>query len=103
MLQLRDGHVVMRAQTVFQAAQNLPLVLEGLRIEDVNFQGEEADRHFRWRNNARWLVNLHHQEISCADANCVAAYYGLTTTLSCRGARGRAGARRRQAPRSSRS
>jgi hypothetical protein len=35
------------AQPVFQAAQDLPLVLEGLRIQYMNFQGKEADRHFR--------------------------------------------------------
>jgi hypothetical protein len=37
----------MSAQPVFQAAQDLPLVLEGLRIQYVDFQGKEADRHFR--------------------------------------------------------
>src|ERR1700751_3142510 len=47
MFELRDGHIVVSAQAVLQAAQNLPFVLEGLRIEDVNFQGKEADRHFR--------------------------------------------------------
>jgi hypothetical protein len=46
-LQLRDGHVVVSAQPVLQAAQNLPFVFERLRIEDVNFQGKEADWHFR--------------------------------------------------------
>ena len=47
MLQLRHGHIVVSAQPVFQAAQNLPLVLEGLRIQYMDFQGKEADRHFR--------------------------------------------------------
>ena len=45
--ELRYGHVVVSAQSVFQAPQNLPLVLEGPRVGDMNFQGEEADRHFR--------------------------------------------------------
>ena len=47
MLELSDGYIVVSAQAVLQAAQNLPFVLQGLRIEDVNFQGKEADRHFR--------------------------------------------------------
>ncbi len=45
MFELRDGHVVMRAQAIFQAAKHLPLILERPRVGDVNFQGEEADRH----------------------------------------------------------
>ena len=52
MIQFGDGHVEMRAQPVFQAAKHLPLVFEGLRIRDVNFQGEKADRHFRSPENA---------------------------------------------------
>jgi hypothetical protein len=47
MLQLRHGHIVVSAQPVLQAAQYLPLVLEGLRIQYVDFQGKEAYRHFR--------------------------------------------------------
>ena len=47
MLELRDGDVVVGAQPVLQAAQHLPLVFERPRIGDVNFQGEEADRHER--------------------------------------------------------
>ena len=46
-LELGDGHVEVSAQPVFQAAQDLAFVLEGLRVGDLNFQGEEANRHFR--------------------------------------------------------
>jgi hypothetical protein len=35
----------MRAQPVLQAAKHLPLVLEGSRIRDVNFECKEADGH----------------------------------------------------------
>ena len=47
MIELGDGHVEMRAQPIFQAAQHLPLILQRLRIRDVDFQCEETDRHFR--------------------------------------------------------
>ena len=58
MFQLRDGHIVVSAQPVFQAAQNLALVFQGPRIQYMDFQGKEADRHFRSRNNAVALVKL---------------------------------------------
>src|ERR1700735_1267048 len=49
MLELRHRNIKMRAQPVFQAAQDLPLIFERLRLSDVNFKSEETDRHFRPR------------------------------------------------------
>ena len=47
MIELGDGDVETRAQPVLQAAQHLPLVLERMRVGNVNFQGQETDRHLR--------------------------------------------------------
>ena len=54
MFELGNRYVIVRPQPVFQAAEHLSLVLEGLCVGDVNFQGKEADRHWRpaeTRNN----------------------------------------------------
>ena len=69
MLQLGDGHVEVRAQPVLQAAQNLPLIFQRLRVGDVNFQSEEADRHFR----PATLSTDGHREKLDATADSVAA------------------------------
>jgi hypothetical protein len=45
----RDGHIELPTKPVFQAADYLPLVLQGTRCGDVDFQGEETDGHFRPR------------------------------------------------------
>ena len=42
-IQFGHGHVEVRAQPVFQAAHHLPLVFEGLRGFDVQFEGEKSD------------------------------------------------------------
>src|SRR5690349_5085881 len=44
-IEFGDGHVEARAQAFFQAAQDLAFVFQGMRVRDVNFQGQQADRH----------------------------------------------------------
>jgi hypothetical protein len=44
-VELGDGHVEPRSQTVFQAAQDLAFVLKGMSIRDIDFQGQQTDRH----------------------------------------------------------
>src|SRR2546425_12810206 len=51
-IELRHRHVEMTAQTVLQAAEHLPLVLQRLRIGDVQLEGEQADWHGRLRTQA---------------------------------------------------
>src|SRR5579863_2615072 len=49
-VQLGNGNVEMGAQSVFQAAHNLPLVLERLRCFDAQFEGKKGDHSVvgRW-------------------------------------------------------
>jgi len=42
-VEFRDRDIETAAQPVFQAAQNLPLILERLRRFDVKFEREESD------------------------------------------------------------
>ena len=44
-VQFGDGHIEFPPQPVLQAAQHLPLVFERMRIGNVDFQGEQTDRH----------------------------------------------------------
>src|SRR6266851_6233942 len=55
MLQLRHRHVEVPAQLILQAAQNLPLVLQRLRVRDVQLEGEQTDRHQQLRGTA-WRI-----------------------------------------------
>src|SRR5579862_5121645 len=43
--QFRHGHVKFSPQPVLQAAEHLPLVFKRVRLGDINFQGEQTDRH----------------------------------------------------------
>src|SRR2546430_11145288 len=52
MLQLRHGHIEIPPQLILQAAQNLPLVLERLRVRDMQLEGEQTDRHERLRGDS---------------------------------------------------
>src|SRR2546430_9996128 len=52
MLQLRHCHIEITPQLILQAAQNLPLVLQRLRVRDVQLEGEQTDRHERLRGTA---------------------------------------------------
>src|SRR4029077_6835726 len=45
MVEFGDGHVKARAEAVFQTAQHLAFVLQGMRVRDENFQGQQADGH----------------------------------------------------------
>src|ERR1700733_13344 len=47
MIQLRDSHVNLPSQLILQAAKHLPLVLQRLRVRDVQLEGKQADRHER--------------------------------------------------------
>src|SRR5712692_8544731 len=49
MVQLRHGYVKVPAQTVFQAAQHLPLIFQRSRVGNVDFEGEKTDRHVTHR------------------------------------------------------
>src|SRR5690349_6490200 len=49
MFELRHRYVKFSPQPVFQAAQHLPLVLQRLRVGDVQLKGEQADWHLRLR------------------------------------------------------
>ena len=42
-IELSGGHVEVRAQPVFQATHHLPFVFEGLRVLDLEFEGEKGD------------------------------------------------------------
>src|SRR5260370_4677526 len=55
MLQFRHRHVEVPAQLILQAAQNLPLVLQRLRVRDVQLEGEQTDRHQQLRGTA-WRI-----------------------------------------------
>src|SRR6516164_2088438 len=46
-IQFRNGYIKMRSQAIFQAAQNLPLVLERVRLRNMQFQGEQSNGHDR--------------------------------------------------------
>src|SRR5208283_4372036 len=48
-IQLRHRDVKVRAQAILQTAQHLALVLQGLRIGDVQFQRQQSNRHTRLR------------------------------------------------------
>src|SRR6266568_616196 len=50
-------HVEVPAQLILQAAQNLPLVLQRLRVRDVQLEGEQTDRHQQLRGTA-WRIYL---------------------------------------------
>src|SRR3989442_2119352 len=74
MVQLRHGHVKVPAQTVFQAAQHLPLIFQRSRVGNVNFEGEKTDRHvthrrriFLLRSNEREGPALRTCASYCAD------------------------------------
>src|ERR1700693_1762106 len=43
--QFRHGHIEFPPQPVLQAAEHLPLVFKRVRLGDINFQGEQTDRH----------------------------------------------------------
>src|SRR5271154_4356391 len=54
-LQLRHRNIELAAQFVFQAAQHLPLVLQRLRVGNVQLEGEETNRHAWLPGTARRL------------------------------------------------
>src|SRR5271154_2135258 len=45
MIQFRNRHVELPPQLIFQAANHLSLVLQRLRVRDVQLKGEQADGH----------------------------------------------------------
>src|SRR5215470_14386819 len=49
MFEFRHSYIEVPSQLVLQAAQHLALVLQGLRIGDVQLEGEQADWHLRLR------------------------------------------------------
>src|SRR5271168_4530978 len=55
MLQLRHCNIELAAQLVFQAAKHLPLVLQRLRVGNVQLEGEETNRHAWLPGTARRL------------------------------------------------
>jgi hypothetical protein len=55
---LRYGDIETRAQAVFQAAQNLALVLQRLSVLNVDFERQEADRHFPHHNLQKRIARI---------------------------------------------
>jgi hypothetical protein len=51
-VQFRNRYVETAAQLVFQAADDLAPILQGLRGFDVKFDGEKSNRHC----GGQWLV-----------------------------------------------
>src|SRR5712664_516003 len=51
-------HAELPPQLVLQAAQNLPFVLQRLRVRDVQLEGEQADRHVRLRRTVRRSISF---------------------------------------------
>ena len=46
-VEFSDGDVEFAAETVFEAAKDLALVLEGVRVRETEFENEQAYGHFR--------------------------------------------------------
>src|SRR6266403_2267135 len=57
MLQLRHRHVEIPPQLILQASQYLPLVLQRLRIRDVQLEGKQTNRHEQLRGTGDSLAD----------------------------------------------
>src|SRR5260370_6010761 len=52
MVQLRHRNIEITPQLILQTAQDLALVLQRLRVRDVQLEGEQTDRHMALRGDS---------------------------------------------------
>ncbi len=57
-IEFGDGDIEFAAEAVFEAAEDLALVLEGASVGDVEFESEEAYGHSKKYNAQRYKVQV---------------------------------------------